>query len=126
GGANRVIRVSYASLHTSLRADFTSVQTYAALFPQLNGSIVGFFDPEVVTSVTLPNNQQYIFKYNVYGELARVQLPTGGAFEYDFAGGIAGGYTSGVIIGVAGDFGIYRRMIQRRVYAGAAGTPIGI
>ena len=59
----------------------------------------------------LPNGQKYLFRYNTYGELARVTLPTGGSFEYDWLpySGTSGG-------GEYGDFMIYRRVRERRVY----------
>ncbi len=38
-----------------------------------------------VKAVWLPGDRKYEFKYNVLGQLARVELPTGGAIEYDFA-----------------------------------------
>ncbi|MBV9241957.1 MAG: hypothetical protein JO314_08110, partial [Acidobacteria bacterium] len=75
------------------------------------------YDPQVDTGVVLPNGQQYQFKYNNYGEIARVDLPTGAATEYDPVAG------SGVISGNNG-YGdvpaIYRRVGERRVYADGA------
>ena len=50
-----------------------------------------YFEPadwEVPTSVILPNQQTYRFLYNNYGEIARVELPTGGAIEYDHGAGL--------------------------------------
>jgi hypothetical protein len=38
-----------------------------------------------IKAIWLPNGQSYQFKYNILGQLARVDLPTGGAIEYDFA-----------------------------------------
>lgn len=40
---------------------------------------------DYVKAVWLPDNRKYEFKYNRLGQLARVDLPTGGAIEYDFA-----------------------------------------
>ncbi|MGH9958380.1 MAG: hypothetical protein ACREBC_14810, partial [Pyrinomonadaceae bacterium] len=54
--------------------------------------------------------QFYQFFYNSFGELARVELPTGGAIEYDMTPG------SGVVSG----YEIYRRVVERRVYADGA------
>jgi RHS repeat-associated protein len=117
GGATRTIFVNYANLSTVLRttnprsepASRYQIQTYKNLFPLLNNaSSTTNFNPSVVSSITLPNNQQYQFFYNSYAELARVKLPTGGAIEYDYTAG------SGVVDGVY--FEIYRRVIERRVY----------
>jgi RHS repeat-associated protein len=41
--------------------------------------------PDVIRAIWLPNGQSYQFKYNIFGQLARIDLPTGGAIEYDFA-----------------------------------------
>src|SRR5262249_37192603 len=47
----------------------------------------------LISSVELPDERRrYYFKYNVYGELARVELPTGAAIEYDWVGAYASGY----------------------------------
>jgi len=118
GGAARTVRVNYASMSSALRSG-NSIQTYRGLFPELNGaSTTTYYNPTVVSSVTLPNNQQYQLLYNSYGELARVVLPTGGAFEYDYAAGVVGDSASGVTCcGVDGGFNVYRRVIERRVYS---------
>ena len=116
GGAQRTIKVNYSLLANALRTDYPSTFTYKVLFPELNGSATAQHNPSVVSSITLPNNQQYQLKYNPYGELARVVLPTGGAIEYDHASGIGtsangtfgGGYESSWVV--------YRRVVERRAY----------
>ncbi len=119
GGTSRSLRVNYAYLQDSgvLRSGF-SIQTYQQLFPEVSGSSSTNYNPKVVRSITLPNNQQYQFQYNSYGEVARVVLPTGGAFEYDYAAGISGGAASGVIAGGFDSYSlnVYRRVVTRRVY----------
>jgi RHS repeat-associated protein len=116
GGAPRTILVNYAQLSSVLRAGY-AVQTMAQLFPELNGSSSSLQNnPYVVSSVMLPNNMQYQFNYNSYGEVARVVLPTGGAVEYDMAVG------SGAVYGFT-DWEIYRRLAERREYAdGSTGS----
>jgi RHS repeat-associated protein len=111
GGAPRYIKVYKG---TSMRSD-CSVQTYQQLFPNLNGAGNGPSIPAGVTSVQLPNGQQYQFYYNSYSELARVVLPTGAAIEYDYAPGLTDGAVGGVIT-YAGDKHVYRRVVARRVY----------
>ena len=113
GSASRTMRVNYAQLGDtgSLRSGY-STQTYAQLFPGLNGTLTGTYNPKIIRSVTLPNNQQYHFQYNPYGELARVVLPTGGTVEYDHSGGFGGGNASGVVAGP----NVYRRVTTRRMY----------
>ena len=114
-GTTRTVSVNYSYLTSALRstnprsepASRYQLQTYKGLFPELNNASSSTnYNPSVVSSITLPNNQQYQFSYNSYGELARVTLPTGGALEYD--------YTPGS--GASSD-GIFRGVIERRVYS---------
>jgi RHS repeat-associated protein len=117
GGAQRTIRVNYALLQNVLRmnrpGDLSSVQTPHALFPELTGSSTTPYNPYKVSSVVLPDGtQQFQFAYNVYGELARVILPTGGMFEYDFSGAPGTDGPDGVIY----PDDIYRRVFEKRVY----------
>jgi YD repeat-containing protein len=116
-GEERIIRVSRDRLSNALRAGYT-IQTYAQLFPTLNGANnyqPNTFDPpDFVSSVWLPDGRRYRLFYNPYGELARVELPTGGAIEYDHTP------DSGVLTtGALGeeDRQIYRRVIERRTYS---------
>jgi RHS repeat-associated protein len=105
GGQSRSIKIWKASLGSVLRSG--SPQTYAQLFPDFTGaSSFTQFNPQKVSAVELPNGRTYQFRYNTYGELARVELPTGGIIEYDWinANTIM---TEGVI---------YRRVSERRVY----------
>jgi RHS repeat-associated protein len=69
------------------------------------------YDPDLASEVELQDGSQYVFKYTVYGELARVTLPSGGMYEYDWDGhsGRPGGNYS--------DLMVYRRLKERRVYA---------
>ena len=75
-GATRSIKIERTNLANVLIAG-ESISTYANLFPQLV-SLPATHDPQVVASVTLPNQKSYQFKYNRYAELSRVELPTGG------------------------------------------------
>src|SRR5262249_39614510 len=70
GGATRTISLNYSNLANALRttnprnepASRYQIQTYNGLFPLLNNaSSTTNFNPLVVSSVTLPNNQQYQF-----------------------------------------------------------------
>jgi len=116
GGASRTIYITKTTLSNVLRSGYT-LKTLDQLFPSLDGT--GWNNPTVKSAVYLPNGKSYQFKYNSFGELARVVLPTGGAIEYDWG---AGDYSTESIGGVLPttkylDFGIYRRIIERRVYA---------
>ena len=115
-GVERYIRVSKRNLGDVLRSGF-SLQTPAALFPGLDGSSSTNHNPQVVSAIWLPDGRSYQFRYNSYGELARVELPTGGAFEYDFTGGLVNGAASGFFYSpLFGKAQIYRRATEKRVY----------
>jgi RHS repeat-associated protein len=132
GGAARTIRVWYDNLYNNrlrpANAQHSAEQpaTNQTLFPTLYALSstppnTQDYNPEVVAAVELPDQQRrYNFYYNSYGELARVELPTGGAFEYDFQQGEG-------LVAVAGnpqtgpEYEVLRRVVERRVY-GAGGA----
>ena len=113
GGATRIIRVSKTALGNALKAGSSSID-----FAGLSG---GGGNPTVVSAVWLPNddslNRHYQFYYNSYSELARVELPTGGAFEYDWAQGLTTSYSSGGLFwdGTNQTWQIFRRVVEKRV-----------
>jgi RHS repeat-associated protein len=118
GGASRMIRVSKTNLGSALRAGF-ALQTPGQLFEQSDGTLATVYDPTVVSSLWLPDgNRRYQFSYNSYGELARIVLPTGGAIEYDHAPGLSDNTTGGFFnLNFPVSKQIYRRVLERRVYA---------
>jgi RHS repeat-associated protein len=116
GGASRTIYVTMGSLSSVLRSGY-SIQAINALFPELRGASNQSYNPTMVTGVWLPNGQGYKFYYNNYGEIARVELPTGGALEYDWGAGLAGGPPSGATCYSCQPSEIYRRILERRVYS---------
>lgn len=67
GGTDRVIRISYKGLSDALRSGTTDFTTIG-----------------VVSDLWLPDGRKYSFLYSQYGYLARVTLPTGGVYEYDY------------------------------------------
>ena len=103
----RTIRVYYARLEHVLRPN-ESVQTYCQLKVDCESLYSDFVaNPLVVSSVVLPTGRSYQFSYNRYAELARYDLPTGGAVEFDYDWGMhVDVFTSDV----------YRRVVQRRTY----------
>lgn len=121
-GGDRIIRISKTSLQNVLRPNsgytIKTLGNAGGLFPELTGGSPGTtYNPTDMTSaVWLPDNRSYKFYYNPYGELARVELPTGGAVEYDMTP------SSGVVCAGSGcsspedDKQIYRRLVERRVY----------
>jgi RHS repeat-associated protein len=115
GGAARTIKIGQTGVSNALRSDYT-MQTIGQLFPELNGG--GPVDSIVVNYIELPDGRSYQLRYNPYGELARVVLPTGGAIEYDYAAGLSDGAASGVFVVSDPHTSkyIYRRVIERRIY----------
>jgi hypothetical protein len=119
GGADRVIRYYRETGEDFiLRRDYrssqggTGFQTYQQLFPGLNGAYSGTYIPYVVTAIELPDHRFYRFYYSPYGNLARVELPSGGAIEYD------------VSVSQAGT-NIIQRLVERRVYLSSnVGAPV--
>jgi RHS repeat-associated protein len=118
GGASRSVKIYFKKLKDCLRTtqsyDSTTTKWYTDLFPEIqwvDGD--NRYNPWKFSAVELPDGRQYQFYYNVYGELARVVLPTGGAFEYDYLGAQPGGPDSGAF---SGNY-ICRRVTERRVYS---------
>ena len=143
GGASRVIEVHFNTLDSLLCDETgdddcpgptdsgiagTGPKTYDELFPpaEKGGREVEHsttFNPDdVVAAVKLPNGKTYSFTYNVYRELYRVTLPTGGVIEYDTGPGITTPACSGRfcpsatagLIDIGSTLMIYRRVKQRR------------
>ncbi|HEY6329562.1 MAG TPA: hypothetical protein VI756_09495, partial [Blastocatellia bacterium] len=132
-GATRTITVNYASLTAPgmLRADVGSLPTLAELFPDPNDPIIPGAtyplnpqDPELfVSSVVLPEpSLSYTFQYNGYGEVARIDLPTGGAYEYDYTVPEANNANDMLIMfGASLDLMVYRRLTEKRTYTTQTG-----
>ncbi len=73
GGSTTLIPSGYTSIFTS---------------PGGNDRLCGSnypFDPAVLTALTLPNGAKYSFHYNVYGEMDRIDYPTGGYERFEYA-----------------------------------------
>jgi RHS repeat-associated protein len=124
--ASRQIKILRAPLSTLLRSDYPlPLKTYKELFQNLDGSSTTPFGANQISAIELPDGRKYQFRYNYYGELAKVILPTGGAFEYDWEAGPGAdadgviSYTVGYITGVVHYKNIYRRVKEKRVYSDA-------
>jgi RHS repeat-associated protein len=114
GGDTRTISI-VSDDSNFLRPDFSSLHTNGSAFPEIPNLQFPNQSVGTVTSfnrIILPDNRQYKLWFNNYGEIARVDLPTGGRIEYDYVAG-TGAYPSGMFGGSAG---IYRRVATRRVY----------
>lgn len=125
GGATRTIRIIKTTLSDyALRDDYITndenhgVRTYGQLFPEMSGMFKPYsqptpntlYNPVVDKSVILPDGRRYELRYNPYGGIARVELPTGGAIEYDYTIGTG-------VIGDSDFYEIWRQVVERRVYA---------
>jgi RHS repeat-associated protein len=63
-----------------------NVGTATRLFSQSDGAGTERIDNQIVnTELVLPDNRSLRFRYNEYGEVAEVELPTGGKVQYDYA-----------------------------------------
>jgi RHS repeat-associated protein len=126
----QVLRASYLSQPTSPACDYgdgtlhPGLRSLVQLFPESTILQFGFQllhengcyeSLEKVASVILPNQRKYEFQYNSYGEVARVDLPTGGAIEYDIDAGEGANSTSGATVS-GPPYILYRRVKQRRAY----------
>jgi RHS repeat-associated protein len=85
-GNPKTIRVSHKTL-SSVLFQGNTISTYGDLFPGYPfsggyGSIT--FNPTVTSAVWITDVLVYEFYYNSYGEVARLELPTRGAFEYSY------------------------------------------
>jgi RHS repeat-associated protein len=101
---------------------------------------------DVPYQVVLPNSQFYEVKYNPYGEIERLSLPTGGRVDYSHGAGLASPYFSNaggiasmssgqVNVPSVGTFTstevgqycfVYRRLLWRREYIDSGSTIIGV
>jgi RHS repeat-associated protein len=120
--ATRTVTVNYTLLANALSTG--SIGTYATLFPELNGSSSTQYNPYVVSSIVLNDGHTYAFLYDPYGEVTKITLPTGGAYEYSYGAGCSTAvspntcYSDGVIklpnqAGTNQEYVIYRRVTER-------------
>ena len=135
GGATRTYRISFKPLTDVLRSDFSVAsidQQFSDIDPnvaQPNTSCRTRLNPfylgvepgyKRVAALWLPDGRAVKFRYNNYGELARIESPNGGAFEYDWGAG-DGSNGSGLRKADVWTFAtLWRRVRQRRVYSNGA------
>lgn len=108
-GISRAIEVVNDTLSNLLLAGQTlksTLELFPSLAPDVNGN--DFRNPSRLAYVKLPDNRQYKFRYNSYGDVARIELPTGGATEYDWDGSV-------VASSVGGSY-VKRYVKERRLY----------
>jgi RHS repeat-associated protein len=122
----RTIRIRYFATENECQP-----LTYGQAFSWFNGAtrepqagqyIGGCYS----TKIELPDGRFYRIKFNQYSEISRIELPTGGAIEYDWGSGYFTPH--GEVLINASDLQhargfVYRRVTERRVYDnGASGA----
>ena len=114
GGAPRTIKINYSYLGGALAAG-ESLQTFQYLFPELNGSSTTQFNPFIISSIELADQTFYTMKYNCYGELASLSLPTGGIYRYYYkeAGGATNGWSGVLALDNNSGYRISRPLLER-------------
>ena len=139
GAEERYIYVIWADATKALKTGFSAS---TQLFP-LGGGTDQIGSKPVL--VILPNGTTYKLSYNPFGDVARIELPTGAAVEYDHDAGLAnagsaGVSSSGQVLDLADSSDhdwalggvmppafapfIYRRLMQKRNYATATSTQV--
>ena len=122
GAATRVIKITTSQLNSSMLRSGYALQMFQQLFPN-TGQASNNYVPTLASAIQLPDATQYSFLYNSYGELARVNLPAGAAYEYDYGDGHNG--SGDGFEGSATDNNpvmIYRRLQKVREYSGGGST----
>jgi RHS repeat-associated protein len=114
-GEERTIRISYRLLNEVLRSGY-SILSSQALFGYGGSNDYPLANLTVPAAVWLPNGQSYQFKYNDYAELARVDLPSGGAFEYDHIPESSDTQSHGGFSDLTSAAFIYRQVSTKRTY----------
>jgi YD repeat-containing protein len=112
GEVDRYVKIWKDSLQNSLYGN-EQIGTYGSLFSQYEQDPTNagtIYNPSgMVNSVELPDGRRYEIRYNSYGEIAAVILPTGGKTEYDYRP-------------VYSALGVARRVSERRVFRSSADT----
>jgi RHS repeat-associated protein len=76
----------YNGVNDPLGLGYTPIGPYTSLFPASYGSGAERIDDKlVVTELVLPDGRSLRFRYNQFGEVAEVEMPTGGKMQYDYA-----------------------------------------
>ncbi|MDQ3665842.1 MAG: hypothetical protein M3410_04420, partial [Acidobacteriota bacterium] len=92
------------------------------LFASSCGGVERIDNWPVLTQVVLPDNRALKFRYNEYGEVAEVEMPTGGKVQYDYAYDPNDGLPSGnsavfEVVGPPGNVrSIDRAVVARHTY----------
>lgn len=111
-GEDRIVRICRKTFGDLLRSDVNQ-QDAAFIFDNYPNTFA--LQQPILSDIWLPDGRRYQFRYNKYAEISRIDLPTGGAFEYDYGAGESGTADGWVIDGT--QFGyINRRVTAKRIY----------
>ena len=117
-GAQRHVWMTQTPLANALKSGFTVTPIRSLFSVQLGPNQSGDFNPTVTNHVYLPDGRSYNFLYDNYGEVVRVELPTGGVIEYNWEAGLIDGPSDGSYQGTSTlDPVVYRRVVKRKVYS---------
>ncbi|MFL6286024.1 MAG: RHS repeat domain-containing protein [Pyrinomonadaceae bacterium] len=107
-GQQRAVKIWRGHLGDALVSGTT--KKVKELFPawELDDSGDEVVNPDdVASAVELPDGRRYELRYNAYGELARVIMPTGGMIEYDY-------------LSIGSPVFVQRRVAERRLYVNSS------
>lgn len=130
-GATRTISFSNGALSANLRSGYSAAADRGTLFPTNSGAGSPYpfdnssfsYNLTVLSTITIPDGRSYRFYYNPYGEVARIETPSGAAVEYDYAAGVSSALSSGQVGNIPTfpnqnqNVAVYRRLVERREYA---------
>lgn len=116
-GAPRTIRITKTTLPSAL-AEGYAMRTTAQLWPHMGtyGNAGAPLAVPVVSALWLPDNRAYKFSYNSFAELARVELPTGGAVEYTHDYTLNLDNNGQWVEHTIGEYPLLRRVSEKREY----------
>lgn len=117
GGNQRNIKVWYSPIQNILIPGAT-IKKAKQLFPEIYNSAnlgTGEWDhnPALISKIELPDQRTYQFFYNSYGEVARIILPTGGGFDYEYSPSV---YHINDTYDNVYNLMIYRRVTKRTIF----------
>ncbi|MCD9187000.1 MAG: hypothetical protein LUM44_11245 [Pyrinomonadaceae bacterium] len=125
-GANRPLKINYSHLQHSLSSGFalTDLWELFSIF-RPEGMPNSPYNPVVASSVVFSDNSRYEFRYNNFGELTEIIMPTGGRIEYVWqsAPGVFGTQEEPTVTPASRvppddkpNLKVYRRVEKRRIY----------
>lgn len=121
-GQTQSVLIASSLLESALRTGET-LKNQTQLFGELecqsgttNCPPSDLINPVVISTIVLPGNKIFRYKYNSYAELARVETPNGVAFEYDWGASLDGGSPNGRIDTLSPFPDLFRQVREKRVY----------